>query len=86
MKMEPVEITIMTRPDTSEPMAKKTIPAKPTKSNLHVTKDAARLALPVYCQAIRENTNTSNHLAILVRKPATKRSRNVLKYQISFRR
>ena len=29
--MEPVEITIMTCPDTSELMAKKIIPAKPTK-------------------------------------------------------
>ena len=86
IKMDPVEITITTWPDTSEPMAKKIIPAKPTKSNLQVTKEAARLAFPVYCQAIKENTNTSNHLAILVRKPATKRSRNVLKYQISFKR
>ena len=84
MKMEPVEIIIMTWPDTRELMAKKTIPAKPTKSNRQVTKNAARLASPVYCQAISENANTSNHLAILVSRPATNRSRNVLKYQIFF--
>ena len=86
MQIEPVEKIMMICPDTSEPMAKKTRPAKPTKNSLQVTKNAARLASPVYFQAISENANTSNHLATLVRKPATNRSRNILKYQISFKR
>ena len=81
--MEPVEIIITTCPDTSGLMKKKMIPATPTRSNRQVTKSAAKLASPVYFQAISENAKTSNHLAILVSRPATNRSLNVLKYQIS---
>ena len=67
---------------TNAPAKLKVNPVAATPSNLTIIKIAATEAFPVSFHAITENKKTSNHLAILVRKPARNNIVKVLDFQI----